>query len=327
MNNSVVSNNIWNELKTRKPFFALAPMEDVTDTVFRQVLLDSGKPDIYFTEFTSVEGLCSPGGREVMTRFRYDSSEKPLIAQIWGINPENYLKSAEMIADMGFDGIDINMGCPIRKIIKNGGCSGMIKNPSLAKEVYLATVQGAGKLPVSIKTRIGFDRIQTEEWIGFILGLKPSALTIHGRTVKEKSLVDCHWDEIGKGVVLRNDISPDTIIIGNGDVMSLKQGFEYHDKYGVDGIMVGRGIFDNPWLFNPVESDIEHTFEQKLTLLRKHVSLHLETWGGRRNFNALKKFFKMYIKGFDGAGEMRAKMMEHSNPQETLDFIDSLIIS
>ncbi|MBI2356492.1 tRNA-dihydrouridine synthase [Candidatus Dojkabacteria bacterium] len=320
MNENTVNKNIWKTLPA--PFYVLAPMEDVTDSVFRQIVCDLGRPDLFVTEFTSVEGLCSPGSSRVIKRFQHTDIERPLIAQIWGVNPENYLKVASMVVEMGFDGIDINMGCPIKKIIKNGGCSAMIKNPTLAREVYLATVEGAKGLPVSIKTRIGFSKVDTENWIGFVLGLKPAALTVHGRTADEQSKVPCHWDEIGKAVVLRNKISPETLIIGNGDVKSLEQGDMLAKEYGVDGLMIGRGIFDNPWVFNRLQDTQEHSMEERLLILKKHVVLHNETWGGRYNFEALKKFFKMYIKGFDGAAELRGEMMNLKSLDETVGFLN-----
>lgn len=316
MNNS---QNIWNELK--RPFFVLAPMEDVTDTVFRQMVMNIGRPDLFFTEFTSVEGLCSKGSDVVMQRLKYLPTEKPLIAQLWGINPMSFEKASTIVHELGFDGIDINMGCPVRKIIRNGGCSALIKTPTLAKEIYEATVSGAKGLPVSVKTRIGFKSIQTEEWIGEVLSWKPAALTVHGRTVAELSKVPCHWDEIGKAVQLRDSISPNTIIVGNGDVNSIGQGLEYHRTYGVDGIMIGRGIFENPWVFNPVECNLDHSLDIRLKLVYRHVMLHRKTWGDTHNFNPLKKFFKMYIKGFDGAAQLRDQMMRLNSVDEILEFI------
>ncbi|KKR06201.1 MAG: tRNA-dihydrouridine synthase [candidate division WS6 bacterium GW2011_GWF2_39_15] len=310
--------SIWQKLS--KPIMALAPMEDVTDTVFRQVLCSIGKPDLFFTEFTNVDGLFSPGYEQVVARLKFSSVEKPIIAQVWGVNPENYRKVGKLVSEMGFDGIDINMGCPIKKIIKTGGCSALIKNPTLAKEIYLAAKEGSCGLPVSIKTRIGFRGIETEEWIGYILGLKPDALTVHGRTVLEQSKVPCHWEEIAKAVRLRDSISPSTVILGNGDVKSVKQGIEYCGTFGVDGVMIGRGIFENPWLFGD-KVEVLHSQEEKLALLMMHVTLFDNTRGEDTNFNVLKKFFKMYINGFSGAAQLRDEMMKLRSAQETLDYI------
>jgi tRNA-dihydrouridine synthase len=203
------SSNFWQELPT--PFWILAPMEDVTDTVFRRVIAHCGRPHVFFTEFASVEGIQSVGQAKVMHRFRYHEEERPLVAQVWGITPEDYYNTAKMVVEMGFDGMDINMGCPVKKVIAQGACSALIKNPSLAKEIVQASKEGlANKIPLSIKTRIGFNKIQTEEWIGFLLNeTKPAALTIHGRTVKEESKAPCHWDEIGKGVEINNQLKRD----------------------------------------------------------------------------------------------------------------------
>jgi len=214
--------NIWQQLK--KPIFILAPMEDVTDTVFRQIVLSLGKPDLFFTEFTNCEALLSKGKRRVEHRLQFTSLEKPIIAQIWGTKPEQFKKVAETLVDMGFDGIDINMGCPERSVVRQGACSALIKDHALTREIIQAVKEGSGgKLPVSVKTRIGFNEIQTEEWIGFLLEQDLASLTIHGRTVKEMSAVPAHWDEIGKVTLLRDQLNSNTIIIGNGDVMSLKE--------------------------------------------------------------------------------------------------------
>src|SRR5436190_3288770 len=205
--------NIWQSLK--KPIYILAPMEDVTDTVFRRIVMQTGKPDLFFTEFTNVEGMFSKGDKKVNQRLQFTQKEKPIIAQIWGLKPENYFKAGKLLAEMGFDGIDINMGCPEKNIIKKGACSGLIHNPSLAKEIIHATKEAAGNLPVSVKTRIGFKEIQTEKWIGFLLEQNLAALTIHGRTAAEMSAVPAHWDEIGKAVERRSEKKLPTLIIGN----------------------------------------------------------------------------------------------------------------
>lgn len=314
-----MQNTFWQNLK--KPFFALAPMEDVTDTVFRRMVIEFGRPDVFFTEFTSVEGMFSPGSKEVTQRLKYTNEELPLIAQLWGVNPENFKKAATLVSELGFTGIDINMGCPVRKIIKNGGCSALIKTPALAKEIFLATKEGANGLPVSVKTRIGFKSIDTENWIGEVLSWKPDALTVHGRTVAELSKVPCHWDEIGKAVVLRDQISPNTIVLGNGDIKSIEEGLAMHNEWGVDGIMIGRGIFENPYVFSSINLS-EISFKDRLNMVHKHVTLHREVWGDSHNFNPLKKFFKMYIRGFDGAAQVRDEMMRMNTVDEILTYIE-----
>jgi tRNA-dihydrouridine synthase len=217
-------NSVWNTLQ--KPFFVLAPMEDVTDTVFRRIVGRHGAPDLYVTEFTNTDALTSKGERIAMQRLRFEESERPIIAQIWGIHPKSYYESAKKIATMGFDGIDINMGCPQRDVIKSGACSALIRNHKLTKEIIEATKDGAGDLPLSVKTRIGFSEIQTEDWCRFLLEQNLAALTIHARTVKEQSLVPAHWEEVTKVVALRDKINKQTLIIGNGDVIDRADGLK-----------------------------------------------------------------------------------------------------
>lgn len=308
--------NIWKELK--KPIFVLAPMEDVTDTVFRQILLQTGRPMLFFTEFTNVDGMESAGHEQVTKRLRFLPKEKPIIAQIWGITPENFYKAAQEIREMGFDGIDLNMGCPQKDVTSHGACSALIKNHSLATEIIQATQEGAGELPVSVKTRIGFNTIQTEDWIGFLLSHNLPALTIHGRTAKEMSKVPAHWDEIGKAVQLRNTLAPHTLLLGNGDVMSMKEAEEKVQTFGVDGVMIGRGIFHNPWLFNKSVQLGEKTFYERMHLLYNHVALYRDTWGETKHFAPLKKYFKIYLADFDGAADIRTKFMETNTPDEAL---------
>ncbi|MBI5044344.1 MAG: tRNA-dihydrouridine synthase [Candidatus Levybacteria bacterium] len=299
--------NIWQLLP--RPFFVLAPMEDVTDTVFRQIVVSCGKPDLFLTEFTNVDGLFSAGRDMVIKRFDFSKKELPLVAQIWGIYPENYFKAAKLIVSMGFSGIDINMGCPERKVVKMGACSALMNNKSLAKEIIQATKAGAGNLPLSIKTRIGLAEIQTENWIGFLLEQDLDAITIHGRTVKEMSEVPAHWDEIGKAVSLRNSMQKKTLIVGNGDILSRKEASEKVETTSVDGVMIGRGIFHDPWLFNTKHFGDLVSKEEKITKLIEHISLFTSYWGDKKRHAILKKFYKCYINGFSGASELRSELM------------------
>lgn len=301
-------------------------MDGVTDAAFRKLIAtETDKPDVLITEFTNVEGLNSAGKNESLKRLKFSPSEHPIVAQIWGLNPENFYIAAKEIAEMGFDGIDLNMGCPQKDVTKTGACSALINNHALAKEIITATKKGAPGLPVSVKTRLGFKEIQTEEWIGFLLQQDLPALIIHGRTVKEMSDVPAHWDEIAKVVELRNKISPNTLIIGNGDVESIKQGEQYFREFGIDGIMIGRGIFKNPWLFS--KNQKEKLKKEKLSLLQKHVAGYEKIWGDGRDFNALKKYFKIYISGFDGASDLRVKFMETKNYQEVEMLVKSQLQS
>lgn len=309
----------WQKLP--KPFLVLAPMEDVTDIVFRKMITRTGRPDVFFTEFTSTDAMFSKGSPYANRRLIFSKDESPIIAQIWGNNPEKYFKAAQLLAEMGFDGIDINMGCPDRTIVKNGCCGGLINNPALAKEIIHATKEGAQGLPVSVKTRIGFKTIQTEDWISHLLQQDIAALTVHGRTVAELSKVPAHWDEIAKAVTIRNELHKDTVIIGNGDVASHAEASEKHETYGVDGIMVGRGIFHNPWLFNPKVNVSDIPTKEKLQLLIDHIRLFTDTWGEKKPFEMMKKFYKIYISDIPNAHNFRMELMELKTPEETIERI------
>jgi len=315
--------SFWTELK--KPFFVLAPMEDVTDTVFRRIVTSCGRPDVLFTEFTSVDGLFSVGFNYVAKRLKYTEDEHPLVAQIWGTKPENYLRAAKMLVEMGFDGIDINMGCPVKDVVKLGVCSALIDNKPLAKEIIEATKEGAGEIPVSVKTRLGFKTLQTEEWIGFLLDQKIAALTIHGRIAKDQSKVPANWAEIAKAVVLRNEHKSDTIIIGNGDVVSRQDALLKVDETEVDGIMIGRGIFHDPWLFNPTHHGESVTFPEKLAKMKEHIQLFELTWGKDKHYPILKKFFKCYISNISNASELRSELIVLNDSSEVVKKIDLLL--
>lgn len=315
--------NFWKNLN--KPFFALAPMEDVTDTVFRQIVLQTGRPDVFFTEFTNVDGMLHKKGlKHVLQRLQYTQKERPLVAQIWGNNPENFLKAAKMVVDLKFDGVDINMGCPERKVVKRCAGGGMMKDPILAAEVIEAVKEGVdGKIPVSVKTRIGLTKIDTQNWITHLLRQDIVALAIHGRTVAEQSEVPAHWDEIGKAVVIRNQLKSETLIIGNGDVLSREQGLAFVQKYHVDGIMIGRGIFHNPWIFNNEKKLESITIKERLQIFKDHLKLYDQTWGENKNFEAMKKFCKAYIRDFDGASELRTELMQLHSPSSFITAIDT----
>lgn len=316
--------NFWQHIQ--KPSFTLAPMEDVTDTVFRELVLGISSADclhVLFSEFTSTDGLCHAiGGPKVRHRLQVNASEKKLlkkmdvrlVAQIWGTRPEKFAESAKIICEEGlFDGIDINMGCPVKKIVKQGGCSALIGQPQLAKEIIYATRE-ASSIPVSIKTRIGLSKPITEEWISNLLETKPVLITIHGRVQKQQSDGIADWNELRKAVKLRDAMSPETLIHGNGDVLSYDDGLNKTREFGVDGVMIGRGIFSNPWFFNP--AIIEKTPEERLNLLWKHARLFTSTWGENRNFAILKRFFKIYTSGFYGASSIRAQLMETNSIDE-----------
>lgn len=311
-------NNFWQNIE--KPIFSLAPMEDVTDTVFREMVMRTSEPGrlkVVFTEFTSVEGMNHPVGRKrVSERLIVNESERELlnksgvklVAQIWGRNPEIYHNIAKYItANYHFDGIDINMGCPVKKVFKQGACSALIGEPGLAKEIITATKEGT-HLPVSVKTRTGIKQHQTEEWISQLMEVEPAAIILHGRTQRMQSDGDANWEEIAKAVQLKNQINPTIPFHGNGDVFSYADGLNKISETGVDGVMIGRGIFHNPWFFEPQKTEISK--EDRIEKLLQHTRLFEQTWSGKKNFNILKRFYKIYLNSFEGAAKMRADLME-----------------
>ena len=306
--------SFWHQIA--KPLKVLAPMEDVTDTVFRRIVAQCGRPDVFFTEFTNTDGMCSAGREAVIHRLQFTELERPIVAQIWGNNPDHYYEAARDLNALGFDGIDINMGCPVKKIVKNGCCSALIENKPLVEELIAAAKEGAGNLPVSVKTRLGFRRIETEAWASFLLEQKPVVLTMHGRIAREMSDFPANWPEIGKVVEIRNQMGSDTLILGNGDVMSLAEIDEKVAEYGVDGVMVGRGIFHNIFLFDPARAGTEIPPSERLRLLEDHLALYRATWGSDKNFEVMKKFVKVYVSGFVGAAKLRARLMDASNYAE-----------
>lgn len=298
-----------------KPFTALAPMDGVTDTVFRDIINQIGRPDVFFTEFTSVEGLNSDGRERVAESLMFSRSQKPVVAQIWGTDIDAFYKASVLCSKMGFDGIDINMGCPDRVVIKNGACSALIKNPTLAKEIIDAVKKGSNGLPVSVKTRLGFSSIDIKEWIGFLLEQDLDAISVHLRTVAEMSKVPAHWDRMTEIISLRDKISKKTLIIGNGDIKSLEEIKDKYDEYKCDGFMIGRGIFSNPWLFNEKIHLEKVTIEERISLFMKHILLFEKTFP-EKNPAFLKKFCKTYFNNFDEASILREKIMECSTTSE-----------
>ena len=310
--------NFWKDLPT--PFSTLAPMEDVTDIVFRQMIKEVSSPDVFFTEFVNCEGLMSEGRKALIHRLKNSPTQPYTVAQIWGLVPENFKKTSMLIEEMGFDGVDINMGCPQRNITKTGACSALIKTPTLAKEMIEATKSGLKNIPVSVKTRIGFNKIETEEWVGFLLKQNLAALTIHLRTTKEQSKVPAHWEEMPKIIELRNKISPDTVIIGNGDMRNYDDIVDKSKKYNMDGGMIGRGIFTDLNAFSKTpKKDLEQT--DRINLCIKHIKLFENTWKETKRYELLKKYYKIYITNFDGAKELRARLMETKGFEEALNIL------
>lgn len=311
-------NNFWNKLK--KPIFVIAPMANVTDVAFRSMFAKYGKPDVMWTEFVSADGLCSPGRKVLLKDLEFSDNERPIVAQLFTGHPEKMYEAAKLVANLGFDGIDINMGCPDRAVEKQGSGAAHIKDMENAKAVIEAARRGAPNIPVSVKTRIGYNKVEIDTWIAFLLGLKLPALTVHLRTRKEMSDVPAHWELMSKIVALRNTISPETLILGNGDVVSIKDGREKIKETGCDGVMVGRGIFGNPWFFSgKILSEISP--KERLEVMLEHARVFNELLGEHKNFAIMKKHFKAYVSGWDGAKELRVQLME----KDTFEEIEKIV--
>jgi len=347
----------WQKLP--KPFFCLAPMADVTDAAFRSIITKYGKPDVTWTEFVSADGLASAGREALKYDLIYGKNEHPIVVQLFSSHPVQMRQAACYVASLGFDGIDINMGCPDRSIEKQGAGAAMMKDMNKAREIIQAVKdgikdarvassvtrrKGEKNISVSVKTRIGYNQNQISEWIPFLLSQDIDALTIHARTRKEMSDVPARWQHVKEVVEIRNKMGVATKIIGNGDVLNLEQGRALAKETGCDGIMIGRGIFGNPWLFGSRTNSkfsqvlgrgrtrgqtsskilISHTpsVQEKLKVMLEHTKLYEKILGKVKNFAVMKKHYKAYVNGFpacagrDGAKELRVKLMETKSAKE-----------
>lgn len=307
-------NNFWHDLP--KPFFILAPMEAVTDVVFRHVIATAGRPDVFFTEFTNAASYNSPKGQQsTRGRLTFTEDEHPMVAQIWGSNPEHFEFMAKGLKEQGFKGIDINMGCPVTNVASKSCGSGLIRNPELAAELITAAKKGG--LPVSVKTRLGYTyKDEWIEWLTHILKQDIANLTIHLRTRKEMSKVPAHYELIHEIKRLRDEIAPQTLLTINGDIRDRQHGLELVEEYGIDGIMIARGVFTNPYALSTEQRP--HTREELLGLLHKHLDLfdyYSETLEPRK-FDPLKRFFKIYLRDFPGASELRERLMHTKSTDE-----------
>ncbi len=310
-------------------------MDDVTDTVFRRIVADCAAPDMYFTEFVNVDGLQSQGRPRLLKKLRFTATEQPLIAQIWGKTPENFYKTAQQIADgtfarelglpegVNFAGVDLNMGCPEKTAVKHGTCSALMLDRPLATQVIEATAAGLdGRLPLSVKTRIGFKEVDMT-WIEFLLEKNLAMLTIHGRTKVQMSAVPNDWEVIGQARELRDRLAPDTLIVGNGDALSRQQGLDLAEQHKLDGVMIGRGIFHDPYIFAERSPWQDFTAQQRVDLYKKHVQLFANTWQTReRAVHTLNRFCKVYIQSFDGAKELRERLMAANSTDELLSILN-----
>jgi len=325
--------NFWKKLN--KPFFCLAPMSDVTDIAFRRIIAKYSKNRenkdsvVFWTEFVAADGLCNKLAKKKLSHIlKYSEAERPIVAQVFGANPENMQKACSYIASLGFDGIDINMGCPDRSVVAQGAGAGLIKTPQLARKIIQAAhagIESAGlHIPVSVKTRVGFNKEEIDTWIPELLKEDISALTIHLRTSKELSLVPAHWDLMKEIVEMRDKINKNILIIGNGDATDLEDAKQKIKETGCDGVMFGRAIFGNPWLFKncqspPLTSAVSKAGfgkKEKLKVLVEHTKLFEKKLGKVKSFNVMKKHFKAYVNDFPGAKELRVKLMETNNSKE-----------
>ena len=339
--------------KEKRPIFVLAPLANVTDAAFRKIIshysrmgeIDGG-PDVLWTEFVSADGLCSPG-REVLQRdLVFSKGEHPIVAQLFTSHPEKMRDAAVLCAKLGFDGIDINMGCPDRSIEKQCAGAAMIKDPETARKIIESAREGAGVLPVSVKTRIGYNKNEIDTWIRFLLGLRLPVLTVHLRTRKEMSEVDAHWDLMPNIIRLRDEVQSEipvnqrTIILGNGDARDLNDARTkistngYVSKDGTmitaDGVMFGRAIFGNPWLFDQKRNDGKKseknntpTIRERLNACLEHTELFQKLLGDIKSFAIMKKHYKAYVSGWDGAKELRIKLMETENVAQVKAIIET----
>ncbi len=312
-----------------KPLFILAPMDDVTDTAFRQIISRCASPDLCFSEFVNVDGLASTGREKLLDKLSRDPSEPPLIAHIWGLNPNNFSLIADQVSsgflrtelgeDTEYAGIDLNMGCPVRTVIKNGACSALISNRPLAAKIIAAVKLGAaGRLPISVKTRLGYNTIDSD-WTKFLLSQGLDMLTIHLRTVKEMSKVPAHYEELDRIKKERDMLSPNTLLIANGDIEDYQQGLNLVEQFGIDGVMIGRGIFKDPYVFKPNSPWEQLDSDHKIDLFRQHIELYLKTEKEpNRGLRRLNKYARIYINGFDGAKEIRERLTEANSIEQML---------
>lgn len=314
-----MKNNFWAKLSAqgkKKPIMAQAPMSGVTDQAFRLMLAKHGKPDIFWTEFVSADAVATKRAKKYWQAvLNFSKKERPIIAQIFGSDSGQITKACQIIEELGFDGVDINMGCPDRNVEKQGAGSSLIKNPELAKQIIRAAKAGVKKIPVSVKTRIGYDKNEIDTWIPHILKEGVAALTVHFRNKNQAYDVRANWDLAKKVVELRNRISPETLILGNGDVKTLEQAKDLAEKFGLDGVMIGRALIGNPWFFvGKVPSKAD-----KLKAILEHSKI----LPAEKHWDSIKKHFHAYTKDFVGAKDLREALMKVKNKTETQKVVNN----
>lgn len=312
--------SFWHELPS--PFFILAPMEAVTDVVFRHVVEKAGGPDLYFTEFTNATGWVAAGERAIGMRLVKSDDEGPIVAQLWGSDPSAMEKLSIHCRELGYDGIDINMGCPDSAAVKSGGGAALIRTPELAAKLIVAAKKSG--LPVSVKTRLGYSRTdESTNWLTHLFQQDVENLTIHLRTKKEMSKVPAHYELISHVKAIRDRVAPQTLLTINGDIRDRTHGEGLVSQHGVDGVMIGRGIFQSPFAFEKIAQ--AHMREEYVELLRYQLDLH-DRYAAEyvRRYEPLKRFFKIYIRDFDGASELRDKLMHSTSTDEAREILAGL---
>ncbi len=315
--------SFWTRLK--RPFFVLAPLEDVTDAAFRCLIARYGKPDVMFTEFTSADGLVlapKEGKAKLLKKLVYSEAERPIVAQLFTSSVERMEIAAHLVAELGFDGFDINMGCPDKAVEKSGCGAALIKNPARARELIRAAKKSG--LPVSVKTRIGYNTDELDTWFPELLAEEPAAITIHARTRKEMSDVPARWDTVVRAVSLRDKAGVKTLILGNGDLKNLNDARAKVAQAKCDGAMLGRAIFGNPWLF--VDRAQPPSPQERIQALLEHLALFDELMSDTTNYATMKKHFKAYISGWDGAKELRVTLMETGRVADALRILSNVIL-
>ena len=296
-------------------------MADVTDASFRQVIAKysrhgepGGGPDVFWTEFVAADGLMSPGREVLRHDLKFTEGEHPIVAQLFGSHIEKMEGAARLCQELGFDGIDINMGCPDKSVEKQSCGAAMIKFPELARAIIRAAKRGAPNLPISVKTRIGYNKNELDTWIPELLSEDIAALTVHCRTRKEMSKVPARWEHVKEVVAIRDRMGVSTLILGNGDVKDIDDAKQKVAETGCDGVMLGRAIFGNPWLFDQNKKEVSK--EEKIRVMVEHTKLYEELLGGIKSFAIMKKHYKAYVNNFEGAMELREKFMQCENASQ-----------
>lgn len=313
----------WAQLK--KPVFVLAPLANVTDAVFRAHIAKYSKPDVFWTEFVAADGLVHPKGRQALLRdLKFSEAERPIVAQLFTAHPDTMREAARICTELGFDGIDINMGCPDKNVMKQGAGAACMKDPKLAQALILAAREGtiaAGReLPISVKTRLGFNEDNLEEWLPALLEVKPAVVTVHARTKKDMSKVPARWERVKRAVEIATGSG--TLIFGNGDVRDIADAEEKVKQTGADGVMLGRAIFGNPWLF---DKDKQVTVRERVLAALAHTQLFEATWGTTKSFELMKKHYQAYINHFPLAKELRVELMDCHAASEVESVIEKFL--